>query len=355
MPEIVQSKRITSIDALRAFTLLGILFVHSTAAFGFGGDIFIPTEVGNLLRKAAKMFFSDRFATIFNILFGCSFYLILRKPNYPRIKFVWRCFLLMCFGLLAKKFYTFDVLLWYGIWGIVLVLFKNFNTKQLFISFILFFVLARIIDDYGIGTKLFGIVDQRYHATDDLTDILQDPLKESIKDYFTIVFNGGIFGCLAKMILGYWIAKKGFLERINDFAKIKYFIYFAAPYLVLMIIQEIFEIEVIKDIAYLFGSFSYAILFLIIYNKFEDKLFWMASYGRLGLTNYFMQGVVGVSLIPLLDIPHRMTRLEAVGIMLLFYALQNIFSYYWLKFFKFGPMEYLWRSLTDFKFKSMKK
>jgi hypothetical protein len=45
------------------------------------------------------------------------------------------------------------------------------------------------------------------------------------------------------------------------------------------------------------------------------------------------------------------------GILLAFliYALQVIFSRIWLSYFYFGPLEWLWRSLTYRKFQEMKR
>ena len=107
-------KRITSIDALRAFTLLGILLVHATNGFGLSyNGCFSTLDV--LLNKGVKLFLVGKCNSIFAILFGVSFYLILRNPNNSSSKFVWRCVLLVFIGLINKAFYSFDALMWYGI------------------------------------------------------------------------------------------------------------------------------------------------------------------------------------------------------------------------------------------------
>ena len=96
--------RITSIDALRAFALFGILLVH--VRHGFNADVLgtMNTTFDSILGNAILALLHGKCALIFEILFGISFYLILRKPNYPSSKFVWRCILLFLLGCINRFF-----------------------------------------------------------------------------------------------------------------------------------------------------------------------------------------------------------------------------------------------------------
>lgn len=129
----ISRKRITSIDALRAFTLLGILIVHATNGFGLPYEKVLTSFLDIYCLLLNEFFLSSKCNTIFAILFGVSFYLILKNPKNSNAKFVWRCFLLALIGLFNKLFYTYDALMWYGICGMVLVLFRNFKPKYIII------------------------------------------------------------------------------------------------------------------------------------------------------------------------------------------------------------------------------
>lgn len=74
----------------------------------------------------------------------------------------------------------------------------------------------------------------------------------------------------------------------------------------------------------------------------------LAAAGRMALTNYVGQSViaifvftgVGLGLVGRLDFPALMGVVAAVGLA------QVLLSVVWLKVFQFGPLEWLWRSLT---------
>ena len=74
----------------------------------------------------------------------------------------------------------------------------------------------------------------------------------------------------------------------------------------------------------------------------------LSAVGRMAFTNYLMQSVIctlifyghGLGMYAKLD------RIEALGVVLLVWAAQLVWSPLWLARFRFGPMEWLWRSLT---------
>ncbi len=74
----------------------------------------------------------------------------------------------------------------------------------------------------------------------------------------------------------------------------------------------------------------------------------IAKVGRMALTNYLMQTVISTGIFYWwgLGLFGETTKTERVGIVLGIYAAQVVFSVAWLRFFRFGPMEWVWRSLT---------
>jgi uncharacterized protein len=80
---------------------------------------------------------------------------------------------------------------------------------------------------------------------------------------------------------------------------------------------------------------------------------WLAPFawiGRMALTNYLTQSFVisfvlfGVG--PGLALAGRIGTCALTGIVVLAYALQMLFSRWWLGRFAYGPAEWLWRALT---------
>ncbi|MDE6437545.1 MAG: DUF418 domain-containing protein, partial [Muribaculaceae bacterium] len=75
---------------------------------------------------------------------------------------------------------------------------------------------------------------------------------------------------------------------------------------------------------------------------------WFAAPGRMALTNYIGQSVIGIFLFYGIGLGLgasmglTQTELVAVGV----FALEMLLSRAWLSHFRFGPLEWVWRMLT---------
>ena len=84
----------------------------------------------------------------------------------------------------------------------------------------------------------------------------------------------------------------------------------------------------------------------------------LAPYGRMGLTNYVSQSVVGAILFAFWAFGATFGGWSATETFLLglgVYIIQIIVSALWLKYFKYGPLEWLWRTATYLKVQPFKK
>jgi len=68
--------------------------------------------------------------------------------------------------------------------------------------------------------------------------------------------------------------------------------------------------------------------------------------GQMALTNYLTQSVLLSFMFYGLGLVGRLGSASAVGVGLILYAAQLLFSALWLRRYRFGPVEWLWRSLT---------
>ena len=348
----MKRERITSIDALRAMTLLGIVIVHCLNGFGCK-YVHYHEGLDYYLYRFIDLFLAHKCNTIFSILFGVSFYLILRNPLNTTNKFIWRCFLLTLFGLFNKLIYSYDALMWYGLCGMCLASIRTFKTKYIFWVFLLFLFLSFFLKQFHLGYLLFGeVASNRYGVDKQFWDILSYPY--AVKDYLRIVFNGGIFGTLALFTLGYWLARKGFIENLERVVSKRVVAIFWCLYVVsFYMINAMGHLKVLNLFNNYMATFAYATTVIFIYyhsnhsRLFLDKL---VPYGKLGLTNYSFQGIAGVILMGTFGLGLCQKTLSfSLLVFLSFYVLQAVFSYYWLSYFRYGPLEYAWRVLTERK------
>lgn len=345
----VQKPRIGSIDAVRAIILLGILIVHTNFCFGFQMD-YTNNIVDNILYQGVNIFLNHKCAIVFNIMFGVSFYFILKKPSYPGEKFIWRCVLLFFFGLFNKLFYTYDALCLYAFWGIVLVAFRRVKPKYLIMFVIALKLLSHYLATFKFGNRFIEYTDTRYSFDYPFLQILAYP--HALIDYVKIILNGGVVSCLTNFLLGYWIARIGMIDRLEQISTKKNLLITLIVFIVVMALKIPFKW--IRPLLSLAGGAFYAMLVLYSYYNvafLRSPLHYLESYGRLGLTNYSLQSLAGVTICYFF---YNTPIVQHLSLLLLvmfsFYGLQAYASHKWLETHKFGPLEYLWRSLTDMKF-----
>jgi len=74
----------------------------------------------------------------------------------------------------------------------------------------------------------------------------------------------------------------------------------------------------------------------------------LAAVGRTAFSNYLLQTVLATSIFygHGLGLFGRVTRVEALGVVAAIWAVQVVLSVVWLRYFRYGPMEWLWRVLT---------
>ena len=84
----------------------------------------------------------------------------------------------------------------------------------------------------------------------------------------------------------------------------------------------------------------------------------MTPYGRMGLSNYVMQSVLGAIIFSAWAFGSIFGSWGATEVFLLglaIYTVQLIISKYWLKYYLYGPLEWFWRSATYLKLQPFRK
>jgi uncharacterized protein len=115
---------------------------------------------------------------------------------------------------------------------------------------------------------------------------------------------------------------------------------------------EVPIIEFAAEAAYVLGTptlaLGYAAGFALLWRKGAKSLSWAAPAGRMALTNYLMQTILQ----SLIFYGWGMGLIGTFGLIFIYplslaiFALQVAYSRWWLSRFRFGPVEWLWRSLT---------
>lgn len=419
-------ERILVIDALRGFTLLGIVIVHM-AEFYIGGPI--PAEkmeimegstVDNIVNGVEFILIRGKFFAIFSILFGLSFFIQMErgaeKEDSFHLRFFWRLVILFIIGYFHALFYRGDILTVYALLGIPLLLLQKIPNRYLWILVILLMVGVPRMSIWAFNklnppTELVE-ENQSEEApiveaeADSSTNQNQSPFAvndEAELAYFNAIESGSLIdvfkananhGFIGKMwvqfgpisrgyltlglfLIGLYLGRIRFFKKFWDYKKqiLKWtWISFGAAILIGVAVGILFsQLQPRPDsfLSTLGQSFFDIInsvlltiwvvgIFLLLYmrkgpREFFDK--WMVPHGRMGLTNYVTQSIIGTFILfgwglgMLGSFGSAIASLIAIGI----FALQAIFSRWWLQNYKYGPLEWIWRSATYLKWQAFKK
>ncbi|MDR2037260.1 MAG: DUF418 domain-containing protein [Bacteroidales bacterium] len=402
-------QRITVIDALRGFALLGVILTHMWqhySIFSFGLEPREPLfpAMDESIRWLMQNVVMGKFINIFAFLFGLSFFIQMDRAHKKGIdfrkRFLWRMIILFVIGMIGCMFYSGEILAIYAMFGVVMVfLYKVKNWILILIASLLLIGSPRIITaTYNQMTKVEQVADSRQNEErpsrrPQNPQIEKPSFLNSAKMNLTTGFERklnyqfGVFArgyiTLALFIFGLVVGRLRFFEQIYE-RKQRNFILFGAFVLgvvVINLIVSLFPQEAtnmrfmrpgesipasvlatmgLNDIKAVCLSGALAMGFIILYQiksigRYLDVI---SPYGRMGLTNYEMQNVIGCFLFSMWAFGSFFGRLgttELFVLGLVIYTLQIIFSKYWMKYFLYGPLEWFWRSATYLKWQPFRR
>lgn len=364
--------RISSIDALRGFSLLGIIIANlpfdSSAIHGS------YDEVSAFI---FHFFIDKKFITIFSILFGFGFYVQMQNAKSAGYQFnkyfFFRMILLFIIGCLHAYLLWFgDIVRSFAFGGLVLLLFYRFSVKKLMIISVFFTIIAT--GTVFIGNAALGWQEYSY----DLSIAGRLPYVKSYPEYLAINFRIDpwvnfiqdmpltLSFTLGNILIGYVFGKTGYLVKPDNHRRMSnLFIItgatagFVASYLYYLIVRGKIELEMsLIWLPYflVFGmvmqSLLYITVFLRLYRSgiFRNFLKLFEPVGKMALSNYILQSVFYIlfffHFVPILQLFGKLTITSTFLIGILLYGLQVLLSLLWLNYYEQGPAEKLWKRLS---------
>ncbi len=367
------SNRIEVVDALRGFALLGVLFAN----IPFGGNPPIESIYDESIHFVYNFFISKKFISIFSILFGFGFFIQFSRAqdkmsnfNQYFLKRMGLLFFIGCFH--SFVLWNGDILMSYAFGGVFLLLLRNWSVKKLMMLAIVFNVLltgATFIGNSALGWAVYDY---------DFAIITELGLTNSYVEYLRINWITApwvnflndmpltLFFTFGNMLIGMILAKMNFFstdEKRNGmkrwFVILGVVLGIPASYFFHLIMIGQLELDIpllwvpfAIIIGMLFQSLAYITLFTKLYQTAFTKqvLSGFKYVGKTALTNYLGQSVfylvVFYHCTNLFQLFGKISEPETYLLAAMFFVIQAISSYFWLKFKKQGPVEYLWRSLS---------
>lgn len=395
--------RIDAIDALRGFALAGIVIVHMVEQFFAGPppqtliDTMMPGLGDQIIAGFIAVLLQGKFFALFSILFGLSFFIQMdgaanKGFNFTG-RFIWRIILLGIIGYIHSLFYRGDILTIYAVVGLLLVLFHRMPEKGLVICAAILFL--------GLGRYIVFILNG-----DDPILMNAVPSGESQEnlDYYQALKSGsiwevfrwnGFYGLLTKLefqfsiynrgyltlayfLIGLWLGKIRIFQQLEEKKQaIRKALFWFLGSMFLAGGFTGFMFSRAGDLSKGFENW-WGILgltgadlvnvsltgiifcgFILLYLKPSPQRFLnrFTAYGRTALTNYLAQSVIGTFIffgwgLGLIGEMRNIYSLLLAFFMIIF---QMAISTWWLNNFRFGPLEWLWRSATYLKWQPITK
>lgn len=408
-------QRITVIDALRGFALLGVILMHMIDRFGYeitNLSNSSPSTLDTYVHWFSNLVIRGKFISIFSFLFGLSFFIQMERASKKgidfRSRFLWRMLLLCIIGLIGTSFTYLDILSIYALFGVILVFL--FPLKNWMLMLIVSLLLIGVP-----GVLLIGVENIKTESATVHSSVSEQPetvfmpetlpnnepalsnlnyfqtAKENLtvktinKLKFQFLHSETGYLVLALFILGFVVGRLRFFEQVHIRKKRNLILFFAFTLATLVFILTARMIEPdhsvnllklrsegadvpfialvvssLQNLSTITMSGALAMGFITLYQVegIRKYLNWFTPYGRMGLTNYEMQNVIGAFLFSAWGLGSYFDGkgpafLFVLG--LLIYIIQIVISRYWMKHFLYGPLEWCWRSGTYLKWQLFRK
>lgn len=377
---IAQKDRATIVDVIRGFALIGVLIANFTSYV----DQQTPEPILNSISSSLDIFLISfnsvflewKFMTLFSILFGYGFGLILESLEKKKIKpnffFVKRMFWLFIFGVIHSIFWWGDVLNLYAMSGVLLLLFKNKSNKTILSCAILLMIFLPALISYLLRNQpetftegdIQGLYNQYKQGT------LFEVFKFNIYFYYRMFVVSGsnlhdIIETLGRFLFGYFLfrikffhlveTKKSIFNKVALYTAPLMVAYFIYKWLLMngTIHVNHYIFSPLLSIGVLSTTTFYVSILVIAYISFGMNNFFTAlqALGTMTLTNYLMVSAFLIILLYGFGF-NKLGELSIHTIWLYAFVwlfVEVMFSVYWLKLFRYGPTEWIWRQLTYWK------
>jgi uncharacterized protein len=393
---VAAESRIFAVDAVRGVALFGVLLENM---YGFGADSIVWNSTPDKVAFAIMhVFFESKTWTLFSILFGFGFALQLERadssgsslvPLYLR-----RLALLFALGAAHALLFDGDILMLYAELGLGLLVVRRLPTRGLLLlaaALVLVFPIAhfRSTHERRAGpneierarARLERAKRSDVHAVGSLAQVAADNANAIPADPLEDLRNpeSGL-SVFAMLLLGYSVGRSGVLRdipgnaaaiaRVRDWGLglglgamlAERVLHVTAGYDVFRVQGAGPGVRLVGDLLFAYGitalalGYSAALVLAAQTSRGKALLVPLATIGRLTLTAYLTQTLMFTTLFYGYGFGqiYRLGPVAVTGWAVAFFAVQLVASWWWSKCFLFGPVEWLWRSVTYLKWQPLR-
>lgn len=386
---LANNTRIEVADVLRGFAVMGITLIHFIERFSLNS---FPEETCNFLIFTDRVIWDSVFFTfsgkaycIFALLFGFSFFMQdnsqKEKGKDFRGRFAWRLVLLLFIACINSTLFPGEILVLYALLGYVLIVVCRLSTRIVAVIAVIL-----LLQPFEWGQMIYALINPEYIGINAQFDapyweIVNTAQKEgsflemcktaiwtgNVANMGWMLLHGRVTQTAALFIVGMLIGRSNLFPYSEDNIKfwIKVFIIAVAAFFSIyglvavlpdfisreaLLVPSVLIVKSLSNIA--FTGILFAGVILVYYlTKFGRVLHLFAPYGRMSLTNYLSQSLIGGFLFYYWGLElYKYTGVTVCFLMGIgMFLIQFFFCRWWLRTHRQGPLEWLWKKATWIK------
>lgn len=385
---LTSNNRIEIADVLRGFAVMGITLIHFIERFSLNS---FPEETSNFLIFTDRVIWDSIFFTfsgkaycIFALLFGFSFFIQdnsqKEKGKDFRGRFAWRLVLLFFIACINSTLFPGEILVLYALLGYVMIAVCRLSTRTIAVIAVIL-----LLQPLEWGQIIYAVINPGYVINAEFDgpywEIVNTVQKEgsflemcktaiwtgNIANMGWMLLHGRVTQTAALFMVGMLIGRSNVFIYSEKNMKlwIKVFIAVTLAFFPIygliavlpdfidreaLLVPSILILKSLSNIA--FTGILFAGVILIYYlTRFKHVLHQLAPYGRMSLTNYLSQSLIGGFLFYNWGLGlYRHTGITACFLMGIgMFLIQFFFCRWWLRSHRQGPLEWLWKKATWIK------
>lgn len=375
----INDTRLVSVDIVRGFALMALFLVHMIESY----ELYWADPRPGPIADTVYLLFMGKSFSLLALCFGFSFFILMDRAARRGVdftaRFAWRLTVLFGIGFLHAMVYRGDIIQLLALMGFALLAFHRVRDNRLLIAIAVFCFLSPLLlvqlvaamagagwanqppnhySDPAMATYLTGNLAEHLRA-----NLWQGQLPK----WWFMLESGRLTQILGLYLVGMVLGRIGFFARLGDFARARWIalaiaattallLYFfrdnlagwfargnhgeAANRLLGALLGSWFELS---------GTTLWALVLLALFQSPARALLRpLAGVGRTTLTLYILQSLIFVPIfygfgLGLHDDWDQQVRL-LVGLAAI--AVQLVLAHWWLRHFRYGPVEWVWRALT---------
>jgi len=392
--------RILFLDILRG---IAILFIFLANIPYLSGTLFYSSEQAASFPTASldhglKVFFftliDGKFYSIFSILFGIGFvvqYNSIQRSKRSFVPFFSRRMLglLLIGGIHLVFVWPGDILTLYALLGFLLIGFREFSNRNLLIWAAVLLIMPIVhwflmfVTGFYYPGDLFKFVDARaawvgvasegaegymrydfmaFISVQDFAQWMKMQVALPVMRLGGLLMEGRFFKVMGLFLIGIWAGRQvlnhNILENTTMLRKIVLWGFvIGVP---INVFRAVVEFgwqnspiwELMYYVFYALGVVPLACGYIagiaLIVIARPHWLEWIAPVGRTALSNYLFQSFIAIFIFYGIGLGYvgRFGFAVVTGIAIVIFIGQVLITTIWLRYFRFGPIEWIWRQLT---------